>query len=147
MRIEVRGTVGGHASRTWDMFGAFGNIADWHPLIADSVLESAPGPGGGPVRAMVTGDRGRIREELLVSDSVGRRLGYEILESPFSVRSYRAEVLVLESGTPGSCEVLGATEFEPVDLAKEAALGSLFEENVFKAGIEALNQVMGARRG
>ncbi|MGI5447494.1 SRPBCC family protein [Streptomyces sp. CA-243310] len=141
MLVVVRGTVIGRtASQTWESFAAFGDIEQWHPLIAHSVLEPAPGPGGGPVRSMTTQDGERIREELLLSDPVERTLRYTILDSPFPVTSYVAEVQVWESAAPDRCDVCWSTEFEPVDPADGPTLRTLFGQQVFEVGIASLQR-------
>lgn len=138
MKVAAQGIVAGPASVTWGRFMAFGDIAQWHPLIARSSLEDAPGPGGGIVRALTTHDAAAIREELVACDPAARRLTYTFLNSPFPVSDYRATVEVSETEIAGSCQVTWTATFEPDDPADGPRLRALFANDVFQTGIDAL---------
>lgn len=139
MKVTARGAVDHPASAIWGRIAAFGDIAQWHPLISFSALEAAPGPGGGIVRALTTQDGATIREELLASDPGARRLSYTFLTSPFPARNYRAAMEVSGTGSATSCLVTWTATFEPHDPADGPRLRSLFGDDVFRAGIRALS--------
>ncbi|NED06916.1 SRPBCC family protein [Streptomyces sp. SID6648] len=139
MYVVVRGSVAGRVASVWGRFAAFGDIAQWHPLIEHSALEEGLGPAGGPVRVMGTQDGGIIREELLVSDAAAWTLSYLILDSPFPVSSYRAVVQLSESAVPEQCDIVWSADFEPNDPADGPGLSAMFGEKVFEAGIAALD--------
>ncbi|WP_327122027.1 SRPBCC family protein [Streptomyces sp. NBC_01341] len=139
MTVTVQGDVACPASVVWGRIMAFGDIAQWHPLISRSIQESMPGPGGGVVRALTTLDGAAVREELISCDTEGRRLTYAFLTSPFPVKNYCATVEVSESGAGASCQVTWTATFEPHDPADGPRLRFLFANDVFRNGIAALS--------
>ncbi|MCX4782725.1 SRPBCC family protein [Streptomyces sp. NBC_01264] len=139
-KVIVKGNVACPAAVVWGRVVAFGDIAQWHPLISRSIQENTPGPGGGAVRALTTHDGAAIREELTACDPAARTLAYTFLTSPFTVTNYCATMEVSETGS-ASCLVTWTATFEPNDPADGARLRDLFANEVFRPGIEALNPV------
>ncbi|MFB7245621.1 hypothetical protein CW362_09830 [Streptomyces populi] len=130
--------------RIWQAFSDFGAISAWHPLIATSCLEEVPAATGcsaRKVRLLRTVDGAVIREELLECDERRRTLSYRFLESPFPVSDYRATVVVAEpSGPDGRCQVTWTARFTPHDPAATESLRRAFGDDVFRAGLQALQR-------
>lgn len=139
-QVTVEDDISRPLASVWEKVEAFCDIADWHPLIAHSSRETEPGPEGGIVRTLTTRDGGVIREELLACDTTTRSVRYAIITSPFPVTFYRAKIQVIENRTPGSCRIHWTAEFEPQDQKDSDRLRALFRDDVFKAGIRALDE-------
>ncbi|MFI5868060.1 SRPBCC family protein [Streptomyces sp. NPDC051546] len=139
MRALAQGVVSNSAETVWEHFAEFGTIAQWHPLIAYSILEKDPGPSGGPVRIMRTRDGELIREELITCDPTVKRLSYTFLSSPFPVTAYESEVEVTPTENPGQCHITWSATFLPDNPSQGPQLAYLFSNNVFQVGINALN--------
>ena len=81
------------ADRVWNVLSRFGEIASWHPAIADSRIEGAV-PDGTPgcVRVLRLSDGGTLRERLLAVDQNNRSFTYRFDEAPLPVDDYHLTV-------------------------------------------------------
>src|SRR5437879_12865346 len=90
------------ADRVWETIRDFASIAEWHPGITSGELEGGAGDQVGAVRRL-TGPGGEVfRERLLALDDAARSSTYEVMESPFPVRSYAAPLRVTPATDTGS---------------------------------------------
>lgn len=115
----------------WDAAGRFGDVADWHPLLA--ALDSE-GEEPGDVRIATARDGSRQIERLEAVDPGQRAYSYRIEESALPVDNYHALFRIEPSGTGGSI-VTWSADFD----ATADADGTEDKVREFlRAGLEAL---------
>lgn len=122
----------------WELLSDFGGLAKWHPGLAECELED----GGqavaiGSVRALRLADGGSLRERLVAVDEPARKVSYDILESPFPVRKYRACIRAAPVTTSGQTFVEWWCEYD-AEADKEEKLNKTFAEGVFAGGLTGL---------
>lgn len=84
------------ADRVWSVLQRFGDIATWHPAIAESRVEGQLLDGmPGCVRVLHLAEGGTLRERLLAVDQANRSLTYRFDEAPLPVEEYHLTVAVL----------------------------------------------------
>jgi hypothetical protein len=128
------------AERVWESIRDFGSIADWHPGITSGEMEDgAAGDRVGSVRRL-TGPGGEVfRERLVALDDAERSYTYEILESPFPVRSYQATLRVTPVTDTGYAFAEWLACYD-ADAEEETRLTKTFERGIFATGLTALRE-------
>lgn len=134
--------IDAESGEVWGLVRDFGGLPGWHPAIATSEIEGAAAPSVGAVRRLTTPDGGVIRERLVGLDDAARSYTYEIIESPFAVRSYRATIRLLPITATGGTFAEWYAHFD-AEASDEPELTSNFEEGVFAAGLAALQARLG----
>jgi hypothetical protein len=125
------------AERVWESIRDFASIAEWHPGITSAELENGAGDQVGTIRRL-TGPGGELfRERLLTLDDAARSYTYEILESPFAVRSYEATLRVTPVTDTGYAFVEWRACYD-ADAEDEARLTKTFSRGIFATGLAAL---------
>jgi uncharacterized protein YndB with AHSA1/START domain len=102
--VDHAAIIEADADRVWSVLRRFGEIADWHPAIAESEVEGAV-PDGTPgcVRVLRLADGGVLRECLLAVDEANHSFTYRFDEAPLPVDDYHLTVsLVPITGEPRS---------------------------------------------
>lgn len=127
----------------WRLVRDFDGLPGWHPAIATSEVEGGAAPSVGAVRRLSTPDGGVIREQLIALDDAARSCTYDIVESPFPVRSYRATLRLLPITATGGTFAEWYAHFD-ADGDDEAGLARNFEQGVFGAGLAALQDRLGS---
>jgi hypothetical protein len=126
------------ADELWQLVRDFTGLAEWHPGIESSEIE---GPGSadtvGCVRCLTLPDGGVVRERLMALDDTERSYTYDILDSPFPVRRYRATIRVAPVTSTGEAFVEWWSEYD-ADAADEADLTATFADAVYGTGLGAL---------
>ena len=136
--VYTSSVIGASVDRVWTVIRDFNGLPDWHPLVAESEIETgAPADQVGCVRAFKLKDGGFIRERLLTLSDKDYTCTYSILESPMGVENYVA-TLKLTPVTDGDRTFSEwSAEFEcPAD--REAELVDLIGQGVFQGGFDAL---------
>lgn len=118
------------ASDVWQLVGGFLALPDWLPLIASS--EAAE---GGRLRKLKTADGAVIIEKLETFDEANRNYSYSIVEGPFPVTNYLANLQVTAISDQET-EVTWSGSFTP-DGITDAEAESLFD-GVYQGGLDAL---------
>lgn len=92
------------ADRVWSVLRRFGEIASWHPAIAESRIEGeVPDGTPGCVRVLRLAEGGTLSERLLAVDQANRSFTYRFDEAPLPVDDYHLTVsLVPITGEPRS---------------------------------------------
>lgn len=140
------GIVPAHADEVWRVVRDFNGLPTWHPAIATSELETGASPETiGAVRKLALTEGGTVREQLVALDDTGRRYTYDILESPFPIRSYRSTVRVAPLTTSGDAFVEWWCDYD-ADAAHETELNDTFGNGVYAAGIAGLVGHFGGHR-
>ncbi|MCY4288731.1 MAG: SRPBCC family protein [Aestuariivita sp.] len=138
INIWVSSIIPTEIERVWAVVRDFNAIPDWHPLIAESRIETgAPSDQIGCIRNFSTTDGGRIREQLLSLSDGNHSFSYCILEADLKLLNYTAG-LSLQRVTDGNV-TFGSwwAEFNtPPD--QEEELSQLVKNEVFQAGFDAL---------
>lgn len=142
--VYTSSVIGAPADQVWAAVRDFNGLPDWHPLIAESRIESAaPADQVGCVRAFRLKDGGFIREQLLALSDYDFSFSYSILESPMGVENYVA-TLKLTPVTDGSRTFAEwSAEFDcPPE--REAELVELVGQTVFQGGFDSLKSRFGS---
>lgn len=136
--LLVSSVIPARIDRVWAVVRDFNAMPSWHPLIAESRIETgAPSDQIGCVRNFSTTDGGRIRERLLSLSDQEHSFSYSILDSDLRLLDYKAG-LSLERITDGDATFgrWRATFRTPPGMEEE--LSRLVADEVFQAGFEAL---------
>jgi hypothetical protein len=130
------------ADRVWDYLRDFANIAGWHPGIVSGEMEGGTGDQVGAVRRLA-GPGGEVfRERLVALDDGERSYTYDLLESPFPVRSYRATLHIAPVTDTGRAFAEWYARFD-ADEEDEARLTKTFARGIFATGLGALAERFG----
>lgn len=138
--------IGAPPEAVWTAVKNFGNIAQWHPLVAKSSEESADDPSASR-RTLILKRGGQIVESLDTYDEASREYSYRLAKEnveAFPVSFYTA-TLKVSPGDGGSVVewksrfYRGDTgNFPPEHLNDEAAVKAMSE--FFKTGLEGLKK-------
>ena len=138
--------VDADVDQVWSLVRDFNGLDRWVAAVQSSEIEgSAPADQVGCVRHLTLADGGEIRERLVDLDDGQRRYTYDILESPFAVRRYRATIRV----APVTDRLTGASADTPrsfvewwtdydCEAADEVELDKTFARGVFGGGLAGL---------
>lgn len=141
-RPYASGVVPGQADAVWRVVRDFDGLPAWHPAIETSEIEAGPAAGEpGAVRRLTMPDGGVVRERLVRLDDGERGYTYDIVASPFPIRSYRSTIRVAPITATGESFVEWWCDYD-ADAADEPQLDRTFAEGVFAAGIAALGRHM-----
>ena len=144
-RVFVSSVIGAPTEAVWPVVRGFGEMPDWHPLIARARIEGAqPQDRIGCVRDFTLTDGGRIRERLLSLSDYDMAFSYCILESPLGVEDYVAELRLIPVTDGDRCFAQWSAEFA-CPAAREDELRETIGQGVFQAGFDALNKRFGSK--
>ncbi|SFM97701.1 SRPBCC family protein [Methylobacterium pseudosasicola] len=94
--VDHGALVDADPDRTWSVLRRFGEIATWHPAIAESRIEGdLPDGMPGCVRVLRLSDGRTLRERLLAMDEANHGLTYRFDEAPLPVDDYHLTVSVM----------------------------------------------------
>jgi Polyketide cyclase / dehydrase and lipid transport len=106
--ITETATIRRDPETLWDEIGAFGSVADWHPLLNSVAVF---GEGAGAIR-IAYGEEGSAQaERLQVLDPARHLYRYTMEETSMPVRDYTAEFRIDPTGDAASTVVWSA-QFE-----------------------------------
>ncbi|MBB5159027.1 SRPBCC family protein [Saccharopolyspora phatthalungensis] len=126
------------AATVWRTVRDFGGLADWQPAVARSDLRAGDASDRvGSVRSLIMSDGATVVETLVAMDDQERSLTYDIVESPYAVRFYRATVRVLPLTTTGEAFVGWSVVFDCEASDADELVGS-FRDGIFATGLRAL---------
>jgi hypothetical protein len=122
----------------WRVVRDFNGLPTWHPGIDSSEMESGSAGEPGAIRKLTLGGGGGIvREVLLRLDDLDHSYIYQILESPFPVRSYISTIRIAPVTATGESFVEWWADYD-AEGADEAELNATFSQNVYATGIAGL---------
>jgi len=133
--VYQSGILPASPERVWEKVRDFNALPEWHPAIASSELEGAPGVGG--VRHFFLQEGGELREKLLGLSDREHRCDYTILESPMPLKNYLATFKLYPITTTGETFMEWYASFDATDPAAESDTVSTVS-GVFSSGIESL---------
>jgi len=131
------------ADRVWRDLRDFNGLANWHPSIVMSRIESGhPADKVGCVRNFQLKEGARIREKLLSLSDYDYAFTYSILDSPMDLSDYVATVRLLPVTEDNRCFIEWSAEFEcPPE--KAAELTETIGVGLFQTGLDALKKRFG----
>ena len=136
--IFVSAVIPASVARVWGVIRDFNAMPAWHPLIAESRIETgAPSDAIGCVRDFTLTDGSRIREQLLSLSDSEHSFSYAILESELPLRDYTAGVR-LRPITDGDATYASWWARFTCPPDRERELIDLVSQQVFQAGFTAL---------
>lgn len=87
--VEYSQVIDGDTDRVWSTVKKFGELAKWHPAIADSSIENdMPDGMVGCIRKLTLRDGGELTERLLSVDDRNLQLCYNFEKSPLPLDNY-----------------------------------------------------------
>jgi hypothetical protein len=124
------------ADQVWELIGHFNALPEWHPSVDKSELEE-----GGSVRRLTLVGGASIVERLERSSDDERLYRYSIVESPFPVANYSAEIRIHPSEDGNSCTVDWSSDFDPAGVTPDKAVETI--RGIYEAGFENLRKLFG----
>ncbi|AOB31134.1 polyketide cyclase [Bordetella sp. H567] len=144
--VFVSSVIDAPAADVWAAVRDFNGMPQWHPLIADSLIENGlTADRIGCVRYFHTRDGGSIREQLLALSDYDYTFTYAILESPMGVSDYVATLKLTPVTDGDRCFGEWSAEFTAAP-ERETELKRFVSQEVFLAGFHALQARMVQRR-
>lgn len=136
--IFVSAVIPASVARVWGVIRDFNAMPAWHPLIAESRIETgAPADQIGCVRDFTLTDGSRLREQLLSLSDSEHSFSYSILESELPLRDYVAGVRLRPITDADATYAAWWARFTcPPE--REQELIDLVSQQVFQAGFDAL---------
>jgi hypothetical protein len=129
--VERYVDVAADPASVWTAVGAFGAIAEWHPLVSACSLSLVDQR---ERRTLTLGDGSVLVEDRTDDGLIPFRYEYCILAGPLPVQAYEAQFSVV-SVRQGS-QVLWRGHFEALGVADDVARAKIDE--VFRLGLDAI---------
>ncbi|WP_431862586.1 SRPBCC family protein [Azospirillum sp.] len=139
----VRSTViDAPVAEIWRILRDFNSHRDWHPAIADSLIENdQPADAVGAVRRFRLTSGGVLREQLLTLSDRDHSLSYCILDAPVPLIGYVAQIR-LRPVTDGERTFWQWSCAFDCPAEREAELTRLVAEGVYEAGFAGLKRTL-----
>jgi hypothetical protein len=145
IKVYTSSVIDAPADAVWAQIRDFNALPQWHPLIADSRIESnAASDRIGCIRNFRTRDGGTIREQLLTLSDFDYECTYSILDSPMGVENYVATLKLTPITDGNRTFAEWSAEFDCPE-ARERELAQSIGEGVFQGGFNALKQRFAGR--
>jgi hypothetical protein len=137
------GVVPASADAVWEVLRRFNGLAEWHPAITESKIESGSEQEVGAVRRLTLGDGSQVAERLVILDDDDRSYTYVFTDpGDMPVRSYRSTVRVAPITSTGQAFVEWWAWYDS-EAAVEEQMNQVYTEGVYGTGIAALVQHFG----
>lgn len=136
-RVSLQSELGVPADVVWEMVGKFNAIGQWHPMVERSQTE---GNGTGATRKLKLLGGGAIVERLEHVSNMERLYLYSVVDSPFPVSNWVAEVRVCDR-SDGTSTVEWSSNFTPIGADEIDAVKAI--QGVFQAGLDNLKRIYG----
>ncbi|WP_448206775.1 SRPBCC family protein [Azospirillum sp. sgz302134] len=141
----VRSTViDAPVAEVWRILRDFNSHRDWHPAVADSLIEDGQAPDAvGAVRRFRLTGGAVLREQLLTLSDRDHALSYCILDAPLPLFGYVAQIRLrpVTDGNRTFWHWSGAFDCPPDD---EAEMVRLVAEGVYESGFAGLKKTLSA---
>ena len=133
--VSIRAKVAAPAAQLWEMIGRFNTLGQWHPLVKRSKTE---GKGKGALRQVSLVNGGTMIERLEHVSDAERVYLYTVVDSPFPIVHWVAEIRVTECGN-GTSVVEWSSNFIPASVPERDATRMLGD--VYKVGLENIKRI------
>jgi hypothetical protein len=144
-RVYVSGIIDAPVDEVWGYARDFNGHGEWHPLIAESVIEDGrPSDQVGCIRNFNLTNGGNLREQLLSFSDLDRSFTYNILVSPMPIQNYVATFHCLPVTEGNRTFVEWYANFD-VSEEHEARIRQQVGRDTFAAGIKALEAAVRKR--
>jgi hypothetical protein len=134
IEVKKRIELPGEPQTIWEFVGDFCAIKDWHPAVVDCQKNKE---GDAIFRTITLKDGSKIKEKLIDSDNMS--YSYEIVESPFPVKNYKARFWVEADNEPVRSAVYWETEFDANGASDDDARKKI--TNIVTAGMKGVKQI------
>lgn len=140
IEITVTSVIPATIDRVWAVIRDFNAMPAWHPLIAESRIETdAASDQIGCVRNFTLVDGARIREKLLALSDLDHSFAYSILEADVPLLNYTAGVALTPISDGDTTFGRWWAKFD-TPAGQEAPLSRMVEKDVFQDGFDALKR-------
>jgi len=130
----------------WEVLRDFNGHDQWHPIVADSVIEKGwPSDRVGCVRRFHLQDGSELRELLLTLSDADMAFSYCLLDTPVPLLNYVAHVR-LAPVTDGDMTFWHWESRFDTPEGREAELKEMVAENVYQGGFDAIRTHLGLAR-
>jgi hypothetical protein len=130
----------------WEVLRDFNGHDQWHPIVADSVIEKGwPADRIGCVRRFHLQDGSELRELLLTLSDADMAFSYCLLDTPVPLLNYVAHVR-LAPVTDGDMTFWHWESRFDTPAGREAELKEMVAENVYQGGFDAIRAHLGLAR-
>jgi hypothetical protein len=130
----------------WEVLRDFNGHDEWHPIVADSVIEKGwPSDRVGCVRRFHLQDGSELRELLLTLSDADMAFSYCLLDTPVPLLNYVAHVR-LAPVTDGDMTFWHWESRFDTPAGREAELKEMVAENVYQGGFDAIRAHLGLAR-
>jgi hypothetical protein len=127
----------------WDVLRDFNGHDEWHPAVADSVIDRGhPTDKVGCVRRFHLADGSELREQLLTLSDADMAFSYCLLETPVPLLNYVAHVR-LAPVTDGDRTFWQWESRFDTPKGQEKELHDMVAENIYQTGFDAVRAHMG----
>ena len=127
----------------WDVLRDFNGHDQWHPVVADSVIERGlPSDRIGCVRRFHLADGAELREQLLALSDADMTFSYCLLDTPIPLLNYVAHVRLIPV-TAGDMTFWHLTSRFDTPPGREKELEKQVAENIYEGGFQAVRDFMG----
>ncbi|HEY2203916.1 MAG TPA: SRPBCC family protein [Pseudonocardia sp.] len=132
------GVVPASADEVWQIVRQFNGLAEWHPVIAESKIESGSAQEIGAVRRLTLADGSQVAERLVSMDDDERSYTYAFTDpGTMPVRSYKSTIRIAPVTATGQSFVEWWAWFDS-EAEVEAEMNQTYSETVYGNGIAAL---------
>jgi hypothetical protein len=117
----------------WDRFGAFCQIAEWHPAVRSC---SEGKEGDATLRNLSLQDGEKIKEKLLSSGPL--IYSYSIVESPLPVKNYEAKFSITpDEGDKDGIDIVWSATYDAADGKSDGDARAAID-GIFRDGIDSI---------
>jgi hypothetical protein len=138
IEVESSGVIDAPLEKLWNLVSDFNNVAQWHPDVAESRLESGSGREAGAVRTVRLRNGMSIREQLVAISVEDHSYKYRVIESPLPMRDHES-IVRFTSINASQTRVTWTARFRVLE-GDAKAFGDAVKAGVLDVGIDGLRQ-------
>jgi hypothetical protein len=141
VEVESSGVIDAPLENLWQLLSDFNNIAQWHPDVAESHLESGTGREAGSVRSIRLRNGISVRERLLAISPQDHSYRYSVIESPLPIRDHESTVRLASLNNSQTHQMTWTAKFEVIEGDPKAVANDV-RTGVLDLGIEGLRRAV-----
>jgi len=139
VQVYVSSVIDAPLGAVWALIRDFNSLPQWHPAIAQSLIEDSRSSSEvGCVRKLTLKTGETVREQLLELSDARTCFTYNILESDVGLLDYVAELSLLPVTDGNRCLATWTANFRTAS-GLEPEKHRMVEKDVFLGGLQALN--------
>jgi hypothetical protein len=145
VKVESAGVINAPVEKLWGLVSDFNSVAQWHPEVTESRLESGSGREAGSVRTVRLRNGMSIRERLVAISAEEHSYKYSVVESPLPMREHESMVRLVPI-SDSQTKVTWTAQFQVID-GDANGFAEAVKSGVLDAGIDGLRRAsLGADR-